>query len=59
MEMTLYAEASELGWAPGQWPYRFKAEGGVDFVLKDWDEQNTHTYVAEHDPTKKMVVFND
>jgi len=58
MEVTVYAEASEMGWPPGQWPYRFTREG-VQFVMADWDEHGTHTYHAEHDHTKKVVVFND
>lgn len=58
MEMTVYFDASELGWPPGQWPYRFTREG-VSFILNAWDDSLTHTYLAEHDPTKKVVVFND
>lgn len=58
MEVTVYCEASEMGWAPGNWPARFEREG-VLFILNHRDEQATHTYLAEHDATKKVVVFND
>jgi len=58
MEITLYAEASELGWAPGHWPEEHNIDG-IDFELNTVDENLTHTYVAKHDATKALVVFND
>jgi len=55
MEITVYAEASELGWAPGHWPTEHNLDG-IDFELNTVDENLTHTYVAKH---VALVVFND